>query len=132
MERQPVILLLLVDDEAAFREIFSTKLTAAGFKVATAADGSEGVAKAKELKPDLVLMDLHMPGMNGVEALMKLKEDATTKNAKVVFLTSYGEPRPQAQEVDTKFSAELGAVDYIRKTDDLEAIVLKVKSFFKK
>ncbi|MEK7212144.1 MAG: response regulator [Patescibacteria group bacterium] len=132
MNQPPVILVLVVDDEAAFREIFSAKLAAAGFKVETASGGAEGLKKAKEIKPDLILMDVRMPDMDGVEALTRLQADPTTKGAKVVFLTNIGEPRPQAADVDAHLSTQIGAMGYIRKTDDLDEIIKKIKGYLDK
>ncbi|MBI3589673.1 MAG: response regulator [Candidatus Liptonbacteria bacterium] len=123
-------LVLIVDDEENFREIFSAKLTEAGFQVKTAKDGEEGYKSARELKPDLILMDMEMPVLNGAGAVMKLKNDPKTKDIKVVFLTNFGDPRMEMREADVHFSKEIGANDYLRKTDDLDKIASKVKSFF--
>jgi len=127
-------LILLVDDEADFREIFSMKLKAAGFVVELAEDGLQGIEKAKILKPDLILMDVKMPGMDGVEALSRIKADLSISKTKVVFLTSYGEPLPveEIQKNDRKFAQELGAMDYIRKSDDLDEIVNVIKKILGK
>lgn len=125
-------LILIIDDEAAFNEIFGAKLSAAGFKVEAAMSGAEGIEKAKALKPNLILLDIKMPGMNGAETLLKIKEDPATKDAKVIFLTSLGDPRAELaefQDVGNKFSKDFGAGGYIRKTDDLVSIVDRIKSF---
>jgi len=127
MNQPPVV--LIIDDEVAFLEIFSAKLSQAGLKVETASNALAGIEKARELKPDLILMDVKMPGIDGLEALRKLKEDASTKNTKVVFLTSTGDPRPQAHNSDEKFAMEIGASGYVRKTDDLDVIADKIKSY---
>ena len=124
--------ILVIDDEAAFIEIFSAKLSASGFKVETALSGAEGIEKAKTVKPNLILLDVKMPGMSGAETLLKIKEDPATKDIKVVFLTSLGDPRSESQElqdVGAKFSSGLGAKGYMRKTDDLDSIVDRVKSY---
>ncbi len=86
MDETPLI--LIVDDEAAFREIFSAKLGADGYRVETAENGEIGLAKAKALKPSLILMDVRMPVMDGPTAVLKLREDPETKDIKVAFLTS--------------------------------------------
>ena len=126
-----VSLVLLVDDEANFREIFSTKLSAAGFRVETAVNGEEGLKRAKELHPDLILMDVQMPGINGVETLLKIKEDAELSGIKVLFLTALGEARADLQEIDRRFSKEMGAVGYLRKGEDLDSAVEYIKHFLK-
>lgn len=125
-ERQSLI--LLIDDEKDFREILSAKLKAAGFGIAEAVNGKEGVSKAKEMKPDLILLDLNMPVMNGAETLLRFKSDPDLENFKIVFLTNYGEPQKEMERVDEKFAQEAGALDYIRKTDDLDKITEEVKN----
>ncbi len=127
-ERQPLI--LLIDDEKDFKEILSAKLKAAGFSVAEAGNGEEGVCKAKETKPDLILLDLNMPVMNGAETLLRFKSDPDLENFKIVFLTNYGEPQKEMEQVDEKFAQEAGAFDYIKKTDDIDKIIEEVKSIF--
>ena len=77
-------------------------------------------------------MDVRMPDMDGVEALTRLQADPTTKGAKVVFLTNIGEPRPQAADVDAHLSTQIGAMGYIRKTDDLDEIIKKIKGYLDK
>ncbi len=129
MNQPPLI--LLVDDEADFLEIFYAKLRQAGFRVETAENGEKGIEAAKKLKPDLILMDMKMPKMNGAQAVIKLKEDPETKDIKVVFLSNFGDPRTEMEEVDRKFSKDMGAMDYLRKTSDLDEVVQKIQTFFK-
>ena len=127
MPDQPLI--LIVDDEANFREIFSMKLKAAGYRVETAENGAQGVEKAKALKPALVLMDVNMPVMDGATAVLKLRDDPETKDLKVVFLTNLGDPQREIQELNHKISQDFGAQGYLRKTDDLDALNERVKAF---
>jgi CheY-like chemotaxis protein len=127
MDNPPVI--LIVDDEAYFREIFSKKLEAEGYAIETAENGNEGIEKVKKLRPDLVLMDVRMPVMDGVATLMKIKEDPETKDIKIAFLTSFGSPEEEVHNLNIRYSQELGAVGFIKKTEDLENLVSKVKSF---
>lgn len=129
MAQESTPLLLVVDDEANFRDIFSTKFSAAGFRVETASSGEEGIQKAKELKPDLILMDVKMPGIDGAQALMKLKEDPETKFLKVLFLTSLGDPSEDGQATNNRLAQDAGALGYLRKSDDLDATVAQVKAF---
>jgi CheY-like chemotaxis protein len=124
---QPLI--LVIDDEAAFREIFTMTLQSAGYRVETAENGELGIAKAKELKPDLILMDVRMPVMDGPTAVLKLREDPETKDMKVVFLTSLGDPRLEMQEMNSKMSQDFGAKGYLRKTDDLSILNDRIKAF---
>lgn len=129
MSEQPLI--LIVDDEPSFREIFSMKLQAAGYRTETAENGAQGVEKAKALRPALVLMDVNMPVLDGAAAVLKLREDEDpgVKAIKVAFLTSLGDPRVEMQNVNVKFSEDFGAQGYLKKTDDLESLVQKIKGF---
>lgn len=125
-------LILIVDDEEMFREIFSKTLSAAGFRTETA-DGAEiGIAKAKSLKPDLVLLDVKMPKIEGPAAAMMLREDPAMKDVKIAFLTNLGDPRLDLRDVDKKFSEEFGVQDYLKKTDDLDALVQRVKAILQR
>lgn len=122
-------LILIIDDDPAFREIFSIKLSASGFRMETADSGEDGIKKAKSLKPDLILLDVKMPGLTGPDTLIKLKEDPETANIRVVFLTSLGDPWTEAQAINKRLSKEFGALGYIKKTEDLDTLVEKVRAF---
>ncbi len=126
MTGQPFV--LIVDDEADFREIFGTKLSAMGYRVATAEDGQAALLKMAKEKPDLVLMDVKMPTMDGATAVLKMKEDPALKDIKVAFLTSLGDPRLDVQDISRKFSEEFGAQGYLKKTDDLDVLAEKIKA----
>ena len=82
-------LVLVVDDVAHGREIFAEYLEFRGFRVATAADGLEALDKAFELLPDVILMDLSLPGLDGWEATKRLKSDERTKSIPVIALTAH-------------------------------------------
>jgi len=125
-EKKPLI--LVVDDEANFREIFSTKLTMAGFRTEMAENGKQAIEKARRDRPDIVLMDVKMPEMDGIEAFMRLKEDADTDSIKVLFLTNLGDPRADIQEINRRLSKEMGAVGYFKKTDDLDLLIERIKN----
>ena len=129
MSGQPFI--LIVDDEPDFREIFSTKLTALGFRVDIAENGQIALDKMAKVVPDLVLMDVKMPVMDGATTVLKMRENPATKNVKVVFLTSLGDPRSEMQEVSVKFSEQFGAQGYLKKTDDLDTIMERIQGFLK-
>ena len=105
-------------------------LQAAGFKVSEAGGGEDGIKKTIELVPDLVLLDIEMPGMNGIQTIGKLKAEPNLEHLKIVFLTNHGEPTDKDAWLDKKFSNEIGASGYIRKTDDLDKIVEQVKTIF--
>lgn len=123
--------ILIIDDNKDFLEIFSMKLTQAGFEVTTTNSGAEGIEAARKVHPDLILLDVEMPTMNGVETLAKLKADSATSAFKVVFLTNYGEPQKDTTWIDEKFAREAGAADYIKKSEDLNKIVEEVEKILK-
>lgn len=120
-------LILIIDDDPDLREIITLKLTKAGFKVEQAENGEDGITKAKKLQPDLVLMDVRMPKMSGIEALSKMKADSKTAGIKVIFLTNLGATENENAWVDDKFAKEAGALGHIRKTEDLDKIVDRIK-----
>jgi CheY-like chemotaxis protein len=121
-------LILIADDDKDFLEVLATKFKAGGFEVQTAFDGAEMVQKAQAIIPDLILSDVKMPKMDGVGALLKLKEDARTKGVKVVLLTAFGDPQPEFYRNDQRFAQELGAIEYLLKTQELDEIVNRVKA----
>lgn len=122
-------LILLVDDDPNFREIFPAKFASLGFRVETASNGEEGIAKAKALQPDLMVLDMQMPGLSGMDVLMRLRESPETKTMKVAFLTNLGDPKPESRQMNDRVSREVGALGYIKKTDDLDSIADRIKSF---
>jgi len=120
-------LILLIDDNKDFLEIFGAKLASVGYHVVTAQGGEHGISEARNVSPDLILLDLDMPGQNGFEVLEKIKSESTSKKFRVAFLTNYGEQNEDSSAIDKKFAIEIGAVDHIRKSDDLNAIVSQVQ-----
>lgn len=89
MTDQKVPLILVVDDYQDAREMYAEYLQFSGFRVAEARNGNEAVSQAFELKPDLILMDLSLPGMDGWEATRVLKADDRTRHIPVVALTGH-------------------------------------------
>ncbi len=100
---------LLVDDDQALVQLYTLELTGRQYQVVTAANGEEGVEKINSEKPDLVLLDIMMPKMDGIAALTKMKGDAATSSIPVVMLTNFG----QENLVQQAFT--LGASDYLIK-----------------
>ncbi|HEY9420475.1 MAG TPA: response regulator [Thermoanaerobaculia bacterium] len=82
-------LVLVVDDVDHGREIFAEYLEYRGFRVATAADGLEAIEKAFDLRPDVILMDLSLPGIDGWEATRRLKADERTRDTPIIALTAH-------------------------------------------
>src|SRR3989338_4090429 len=120
-------LILIIDDDSNLQEILSLKLTKLGFSVDHAKDGPSGIEKAKKKRPDLILLDVNMPGMSGIQVLSKIKSDPETKDLKVIFLTNFGEVQEENSWVDDKFAKEAGALGHIKKTDDLDKIVARIQ-----
>jgi two-component system, OmpR family, alkaline phosphatase synthesis response regulator PhoP len=100
---------LVVDDEAPIRLLCRVNLEAEGMEVLEAADGETGLETARAEKPDVVLLDVMMPGMDGWQVAERLVEDAETNEIPLIFLTARAELRDRARGL------ELGGVDYITK-----------------
>jgi len=118
--------ILLVDDEADFRNILKIKLEAAGFNILEASNGKEALMVLANNKPDVILLDIMMPEMDGIETLFKIKGNDETRNLRVVMLTGKGDPREEIVRMNKKFAQESGAFDYLRKETDLDLIVEKI------
>ncbi len=114
--------ILLIDDERDFVEMLSFALKAYGFLVSNAADGSAGITKAKAELPDLIILDLMMPGMDGYEAARRLKSDKATADIPIIVLTA-----AVTKELDRKVR-EVKAADCMTKPCDLDELLKKVKS----
>jgi CheY-like chemotaxis protein len=125
MRKKPLI--LIVDDENSFLEIMTAKLGASGFDTATARNEAEAVSQSEKLMPDLILMDIKMPGGSGTDAALAIKQNPKTKGLKIAFLTSLRDPWPAVAVDREKLSQELGMEDFLEKTDDLNKIVDKVR-----
>lgn len=97
-ERSPVV--LVVDDFEAGRELCAEYLAFRGYEVATAADGAEGLARAKELLPDAILMDLSLPEVDGWEATRRLRADPATRGIKIIALTAHALEQERARALD--------------------------------
>ena len=104
MESKEVI--LLVEDQEGFRRIYQDVLNADGYEVLTAMDGEEGWETAKQNKPDLILLDLGLPKMDGFEVLRRIREDPETKKIPVIIFSVIGEQK------DIQKALEMGANDY--------------------
>ena len=102
-------LILIVDDSPTEVHQMRQILEAAGFEVATAGDGDEAIRKARELRPNLILMDIVMPGMDGFRATRELRNDPKTSAIPVIMVSS------KNQESDMVWGMRQGAVDYIVK-----------------
>ena len=98
--------ILFIEDDEGFYNLFSAALTMKGYEVVHVAEGSHAFEKVQEEQPDLVLLDIIMPGMSGLDVLKELKEAEDTKNTKVIMLTNFG------TDDNINRAMELGADDY--------------------
>jgi CheY-like chemotaxis protein len=125
MREKPLI--LIVDDEKDLREIVSLKLNSSGFDSMVAVDAKEAVAAAKNAHPDLILMDIHMPGESGTDAALEIKQDPETKDIKIAFLSNLKDPWPQTTAPRNDLARAIGMDDFIDKTADLDVTIAKVR-----
>ena len=113
---------LVVDDSPTDRQFLSDILTKNGYSVSTADSAEDAIAKAKQSRPDLVLMDIVMPGQNGFQATRTLTRDEATKNIPVIICTSKG------QDTDRSWGMKQGARDYIVKPIQAADLLAKIKA----
>jgi CheY-like chemotaxis protein len=118
--------ILLIEDEVLILRMYEKIFAFEGFNVATAVDGVEGFEKAKSEKPNLILLDIMMPKMDGLKVLENLKGDPTTKDIPVVVLTNL------SSDVVIKDAYSKGAVGYLVKSEVVnEKIVDEIKQYVK-
>ncbi len=111
--------ILLVEDDPSIREVTALGLRGAGFTVTTAADGAEGLERWRAETPDLVLLDVMLPGLDGLEVLRAIRRVATTP---VVMLTA------RADTIDVVVGLESGADDYVKKPFEMPELVARVRA----
>jgi len=119
--------ILIIEDDKFLRELISRKLINESFKIEEAIDGEEGLKKLQEIKPDLILLDLILPGLDGFEVLERMKDNPGTSMIPVLILSNLG----QKDEIER--GLKLGAVDFLVKAHFTpEEIVDKVKEILSK
>ena len=116
----PVKKILVVDDSPTERHVLLELLTSNGYQVITAESGEEGIEKAKAELPDLILMDVVMPGLNGYQATRTLTRDEATRNIPIIVCTSKG------QETDKIWGLRQGAQDYLIKPVHGDELLAKI------
>ena len=114
--------ILVVDDSPTDRQYLTDILTKNGFKVTTAENAEDGLSKVKQVNPDLVLMDVVMPGQNGYQATRELSKDEATKHIPVIICTS------KNQETDKVWGLRQGAKDYVTKPVNGAELLQKIKA----
>ena len=118
--------ILAVDDEVHILELISFNLKAAGYHVVTALTGEEALKRCEVERPSLVLLDIMLPGIDGLEVCRRLKGDRMTSNIPIIMLTARGD------EVDKILGLELGADDYITKPFSVRELGARVKSLLRR
>ena len=114
--------ILLVDDEPSIVKMVGKRLEIEGFDVLVAVDGQEGLAKAQAEHPDLIILDLMLPKLNGYEICTMLKQDTRYQKIPIVLFTA------KAQEKDEKLGIECGANAYVRKPFRAQELLEKIRS----
>lgn len=115
--------ILVADDEPDIRDVMRSILLKDGYQVYTASDGVSALALAKQEKPDLILLDFLMPGLNGIEVCAALKKDEATRNIPAIIITAYPGQKEEGLSA--------GAVDFVAKDADSFDVLLRIKSALK-
>src|SRR3982750_867277 len=118
--------ILIVEDESDVTDLFALNLRKAGFKATAAADGGSGLQKARDDRPDFIILDLMLPKMSGLEVCRILKSDTATAQLPILMLTA------KAEEIDRIVGLEFGADDYVTKPFSLREIVLRIRAILRR
>jgi DNA-binding response OmpR family regulator len=114
---------LVVDDEEQIRDLFRTVLTAIGYEVNVASSGEEAIELATSVDPDVVILDLNMPGIGGLETCSRLRAEDKTSLVPIIVLTGFG-----AREMET---SQAGADDYVNKPVSIADLSMRIQSVVK-
>src|SRR5262245_15030022 len=115
--------ILLIDDDALLRRSLAFNLERAGYRVSSAANAEEALAQLRRLSPNLVLLDIGLPGMDGLDALRGIRAEIAVP---VIFLTA------RRRELDQVLGLELGADDYVTKPFDLDVLLARIKAVIRR
>jgi DNA-binding response OmpR family regulator len=117
--------IILIEDEEIILNLLQRKLTLEGYDVSVARDGEDGLKKMREVKPDLVLLDIIMPKRGGFEVMEEMQKDKTLKDIPIIVISNSGQP------VEIDKAQKLGARDWLIKTEfDPQEVIEKVKKQF--
>ena len=116
----------IVEDEPDIRETLKYNFSNEGFKVFTAPDGEEALSNIKEVLPDVLILDLMLPGLSGLDVCKSIRADDDIRDMSIIMLTAKGE------EIDRIIGFELGADDYVTKPFSVRELILRVKVLLKK
>lgn len=112
--------ILIIDDSPTEQFLLTQIFNGGQFEIFTAENGEEGIVRAKDIQPDLILMDVVMPGINGFQATRKLSRDEATKNIPIIMCTT------KSQQTDKIWGLRQGALDYITKPIDGPLLLAKI------
>ena len=116
----------IVEDEPDIRETLKYNFSNEGFKVSTAPDGEEALSNIKKVLPDVLILDLMLPGLSGLDVCKSIRADDDIRDMSIIMLTAKGE------EIDRVIGFELGADDYVTKPFSVRELILRVKVLLKK
>lgn len=125
-ENQPPLTVLVIDDQENIIEFIKLGLKYEGFFVESAADGSLGLAAAQRINPDLIILDLMLPGIDGLEVCRRLRANPTTRNIPILMLTAKDDVRDRIAGLDT------GADDYLTKPFSFEELVARIRAILRR
>jgi len=118
--------ILVIEDDKFLRELISQKLIKEGYSIAEAVDGEKGVESTKKEKPDLILLDLILPGIDGFEVLSRIKSNPVSAQIPIIILSNLG------QKDDIERGLKMGAVDYLIKAHFTpDEIINKIRTILK-
>lgn len=118
--------ILLIEDEEDIAELIKLQAELAGYKIAVESDGLNGLRAVAREKPDLVILDLMLPGLNGLDVCRKIKTNAETRDIPVIMVTAKGE------EVDIVLGLELGADDYVCKPFSVKVLLSRIRAVLRR
>ena len=126
MQPMPKHQILVIEDERDLVEVLTYNLTKEGYDVISANDGKEGLQRAQLNQPDLILLDLMLPGMDGLEVCRQIRFDSRTQNCRVLMLTA------RSEDVDEIVGFNMGADDYVTKPFKVKPLVHRVKALLRR
>lgn len=118
--------ILVIEDEPSLIEVLTYNLRKEGFEVASATDGQEGIRKAQMLSPDVIVLDLMLPVIDGLEVCRQLRSDPRTRHTRILMLTARGD------EVDEIVGFNMGADDYVTKPFKLKPLIHRLKALLRR
>jgi two-component system cell cycle response regulator DivK len=123
--RNAMAKVLVVEDTEVNRLVLSSRLGSQGFEVVVAVDGEEGLDKAQQEEPDIILLDMYLPGMDGEQVIQALKQDVSTQNIPIIAITAHATSRRRDATID------MGCDEYEMKPVNFERLVEKISRLLK-